>query len=378
MTKLVFCSDSFKGSLSCQEINEILTSEARKVFSDCDCVPLLISDGGEGAIEAFISYKGGEIKRERVLDPLFRPIEAKFGASNDVAIISMSEASGLPILKANERNPLYTTTFGTGELIKKAVEQNYKNIYITIGGSATNDGGIGAMTALGVKFIKKDGTICRGVGEELGEIVDVDDSALVNYKDVKFTVLCDVNNPLTGERGATRVFGAQKGATKEIADFLENGMQNYAKILNEKYSINSEEIIGGGAAGGLGFALKVFLNAKMQSGITTMLELSDFDKAIAGATCVITGEGRIDYQSVDGKVISGILEHTSKNKVPTFAIVGSVGEGADKIYQLGLSGIYSIIDKPDSLDNILINSKNLYRKTAESLFRTIKVLVNKN
>ncbi len=374
MIKLVFASDSFKGSLSCQEINEILLLKAKEVFSECQIVPLLISDGGEGAIEAFISYKGGEIKFENVLDPLFRPIKAKYGASNGTAIIAMSEASGLPILNAQERNPLKTTTYGTGELIKKAVEEGYKDIYVTIGGSATNDGGIGAMTALGVKFIKKDGTVCRGVGEELIEIEDIDDSEIAKYKNVKFTVLCDVTNPLTGETGATRVFSKQKGATKEISDFLEKGMKNYASVLDKKYGVKSEEIVGGGAAGGLGVALKVFLSAHMKSGISTMLELADFDNAIEGATCVITGEGRIDYQSADGKVISGILEHTSKKGIPTFAIVGSVGRGADKLYQKGISGIYSIIDKPDNLENILNESKDLYAKTAESLFRTIKTI----
>ncbi len=375
MIKFVFASDSFKGSLSCQEINQILIDTANKVFSDCVCVPLLISDGGEGAIEAFISYKGGETKYEIVSDPLFRPIKAKYGASNDIAIISMSEASGLPILNNEERNPLYTTTYGTGELIKKAVENGYKNIYITIGGSATNDGGIGAMTALGVKFIKKDGELCRGVGEELVDIVDIDDSALKQYKDVKFTVLCDVKNPLTGQTGATRVFGKQKGATEDIADFLENGMENYSRVLSEKYGVDVQAIVGGGAAGGLGTALKVFLNANMQSGITTMLELADFDNVLEGSTCVITGEGRIDSQSADGKVISGILEHTLNKGVPTFAIVGSVGDNAEKLYNYGLNGIFSIIDKPDKFENILNNSKNLYKNTAESLFRTIKSLI---
>lgn len=373
--KIVFASDSFKGSLSCQQINAILQKTAEKVFENCQTVPLLISDGGEGALDAIVSYKGGKIENATVNDPLFRPINARFGVLNDVAVISMSEASGLPLLLESERNPLNTTTYGTGQLIKLAVEKGYKKLYVTIGGSATNDGGIGALTALGVKFIKKDGNVAKGVGSELEDIVEIDDSALSNYSDLQVTVLCDVTNPLTGELGATRVFGKQKGANKEIADRLENGMLNYKSVLDKKYSINSQSIVGGGAAGGLGTALKVFLGGKMQSGIDAMLDLADFDDAIDGASFVVTGEGRIDSQSVGGKVISGILKRTSAKKIPTFAIVGSVGNGAETAYELGLCGIYSLIDTPSSLDEILKNSQTLYAKTAESLFRTIKSLI---
>ncbi len=373
-TKLVFSSDSFKGSLTQTEINEILSSVATSVFDKPLLETVIVSDGGEGALDAIISAKNGKIITKQVLDPLFRKITARYGTYDDTAVISMSEASGLPLLNSNERNPLKATTFGTGELILDAITNGYKNITITIGGSATNDGGMGALIALGAKFYLSNGNLAQGTGEELELIDKVDLSPLKKYSDIKFTVLCDVNNPLTGERGATAVYSKQKGATPEMMEVLERGMKNYESKVLKSLALAKTEIVGGGAAGGLGFALKLGLNAKMVSGIDYVLDLNDFDKKIKGATAIITGEGRIDEQSAQGKVISGILNRANKKGVPVFAIVGSVGVGVEKAYELGLKGVYSIINKPDSLENILENSKELYRQTAQSLFATIKAL----
>ena len=370
--KLVFASDSFKGSLTSNDINGILTEKAVKIFGeDVKTESFLIADGGEGTLDALISQKQGDIIYKTVNDPLFRPIKSRYGVFGNTAIISMNEASGLPILKPEERNPLFTTTFGTGELILDALDKGYKNLIITIGGSATNDGGIGALTALGAKFILKDGKVAKGIGIELEEIVDIDLTNLIDFSMVNVTVLSDVTNPLLGEKGASRVFAKQKGADKQMIERLEKGMTNYAKVVEKTFN-KPCDFEGAGGAGGLGFALKTYLGAVMRSGIEVVLDLIDFDEKIKCADLVITGEGRIDSQSVDGKVISGILKRTTKQNIPTIAIVGSVGVGAEKAYELGLSGIYSLIDKPSNLEQILIDSKDLYGKIAESVFRTIK------
>lgn len=370
--KIISASDSFKGSLTQEKINQLLKDTAKKVFGDFKMVELLISDGGEGALDALISYKKGKILQAEVSDPLFRKINARYGVFEDIAVISMSEASGITLVNGEEKNPYYTTTYGTGELIKKVVLDGYKKVYVTIGGSATNDGGLGVMSALGYKVYKKDGTLCKGVGKELIDVARIDCSNAIDTSAVEFIVLSDVTNPLMGEKGASKVFAKQKGATPEMIEELEKGMKNWASVLDKTFNVKTQEIIGGGAAGGLGAMLYAVLSSKMRSGIEEMLNLSGFDEALKDADFVITGEGRIDGQSLDGKVISGIVNRAKRQGVPVYAIVGSVGENADKLYEKGLDGIYSIINKPDSLENVLNNSEKLYSACAESLFRTIK------
>lgn len=373
--KFIFASDSFKGSLSQSCISSILTEVARETFEEPECVSLCISDGGEGALDSIIEVTKGEFLTAKVNNPLFEKINARYGVYNDTAVISMSEASGLTLIPTEKRNPLYTTTYGTGELIKQAIDKGYKKIVITIGGSATNDGGMGALIALGAKFYLRNGELAKGVGEELGEIVSADFSLLNNYKDIQFTVLTDVQNYLTGKEGATRIFARQKGADDNTIDLLEKGMVNYEKVVFKTLNKDKFEIAGGGGAGGLGFGLVTGLNAQIYSGIDYILNLNNYDEKLQGATCVITGEGRIDGQTAYGKVISGIIDRAKKKNVPVFAIVGSVGDGAEELYNCGLNGIYSIINKPDCLENILANSKELYKACALSLFNTIKSLV---
>ena len=370
--KIISASDSFKGSLTQEKINQLLKDTAKKVFGDFKMVELLISDGGEGALDALISYKKGKILQAEVSDPLFRKINARYGVFEDTAVISMSEASGITLVNGDEKNPYYTTTYGTGEIIKKVVLDGYKKVYVTIGGSATNDGGLGVMSALGYKVYKKDGTLCKGVGKELIDVEKIDCSDSIDTSAVEFIVLSDVTNLLTGEKGASKVFAKQKGATPEMIEDLEKGMKNWASVLDKTFNVKTQEIIGGGAAGGLGAMLYAVLSSKMRSGIEEMLNLSGFDEALKDADFVITGEGRIDGQSLDGKIISGIVNRAKSQDVPVYAIVGSVGENADKLYEKGLDGINSIINKHDSLENVLNNSEKLYSACAESLFRTIK------
>lgn len=365
--KIVIASDSFKGSLTGEQINDIWLDAVKDKSDKFSVVPLLIADGGDGTLDAVIKQKHGNLITETVSNPLFEKISSRFGVFEDSAVISMCECSGLTLIPESLRNPLKTTSYGTGELIRKALLAGKKKIYITLGGSATNDGGIGALTALGYKFIKKDGTIAKGVGEELGEIIDIDDSEKTDTEGTEFIILSDVINPLTGENGAARTFAKQKGATQEQIEFLECGMLNFAKVLANRFKIKVNEIRGGGAAGGMGAGLSVMLNAKIKSGVEEILNIVGFDKIVNGADLVITGEGKIDGQSKDGKVVSGIIKHANKFGVPVIAVVGTVGEDFDLLNYKGLEGVFSIIDSPSELSEIIYKSATLYKKTAKSI-----------
>ena len=374
----LFASDSFKGSLTSEKISELLNKAALKIFPDCKTASVLTADGGEGTLDAVLSGTGGEKITIKAQDPLGREISACFGKTDEKsAIVEMATASGLPLLKDNERNPLKTSSFGTGELICAALSGGAENITVAIGGSATNDGGMGAMSALGIKFNDKDGNLIKGSGEDLEKVADIDTTGLhEGAKKAKITVMCDVNNPLIGENGATYIFGAQKGADSNMQKRLENGMKNYSSVIKEKLGISCDSLAGGGAAGGLGAALLVFLNAEMKSGIETLLDLINFDDLVKKADVIITGEGRMDGQSVCGKVASGIGLRAKKANKPAFAIVGGMGDGAEKIFDSGICSVMPTVNSPMSLDDAIKNAETLYENAAERLFRIIKASMN--
>lgn len=369
--KFVFASDSYKGSLTSEKINQILTGVAKAHFSDCTCVPLLIADGGEGTLEAVIGQKGGRIVAVEAENPLGEKILSRYGTFEDTALVCMSEASGLPLLPAKMRSARKTSTFGTGELIRHAVESGYKKIYVTLGGSATNDGGMGALTALGYRFFDENGNVLKGTGDDLGKVKRIDGSNALDLSNVAVVLLCDVSNPLLGENGATYTYGRQKGATDSDLAFLEAGMENFARVA-ESFTGKSLNVAGGGAAGGIGGALYAFLNAEIKSGIETVLDLCDFNGAVKGADLVITGEGRVDWQSANGKVIDGILKRANAYGVPVVAIAGSLGTGAEKLYEKGLTAAFAIVDRPMALETAIENAEALYKNTAENVFRLIK------
>lgn len=367
--KFVFASDSFKGSLSSEKINEILSRVAKKHFPTAELRPFLIADGGEGTLEAVITQTGGVYKTVEVFDPLCRKINARYGVFGDTALICMSEASGLPLLKESERGARYTTSYGTGQLIRHAIENGYKKLYVTLGGSATNDGGTGMLSALGYAFLDGEGKSCKGIGDELWKIQSIDDSNAIDVSGVEVTLLCDVSNPLLGERGATYTYGRQKGADDNDLAHLERGMQNYASVVQKHFG-KSADVAGGGAAGGLGAALYAFMNAKIRSGIHSVLDLCGFDEAVDGATLIITGEGRVDFQSANGKVIDGVVSRAKG--VPVVAIAGSIGEGIDSLYEKGLTAAFSTVNAPMPLSNAIENAETLYEKAAENVFRLLK------
>ncbi|GLB28947.1 glycerate kinase [Lacrimispora amygdalina] len=372
--KFLFASDSFKGSLSSVEIVGILTEEAKRIFPDCECSGVSVADGGEGTIEAVIDAMNGQIRTVSVHGPLMEETTAVYGVfDGSHAVIEMAKASGLPMVPSEKRNPLYTTTYGTGELIKAALDEGYRNIAIAIGGSATNDGGMGAMTALGVKFLDKAGNRLTGYGEDLGKVERIDISGLhPAVKETEFTVMCDVTNPLTGQTGATYTFGKQKGGTPEILDRLEKDMKSYAGKLFELTGIDVDQIQGTGAAGGLGAALNVFLNASMKSGIETVLDLIQFNTLLEGVDLVVTGEGRMDWQSAFGKVPSGIGMRCKERGIPAVAIVGGMGDGAGKIYEYGIESITTTIQGAMSIEEALERSVELYRGAAQRTFRMLR------
>ena len=376
--KFLFASDSFKGTLSSSKTAELLSEAAKQVFPECECEGIPVADGGEGTVEAVLSATNGAKVSVKVHDPLMRPIEAFYGRINEEkAIIEMSAASGLSLVAEEERNPLKTTSYGTGELVAAAVKAGHKDITIAIGGSATNDGGMGCMTALGVRFLAEDGSELDGIGENLNRVAHIDMSGLLpELKTARVTVICDVTNPLCGEQGATYTYAMQKGGTPDILKKLECGMCNYRDVILREFGLNADEISGAGAAGGLGCALAVFLHAKMKSGIETVLDLIEFDSHLKDVSMVITGEGSLDWQSCYGKVVQGVGMRCKKQGIPAVALVGSMGSGAEQIYEFGISSIMTTVNAVKTLPEILDAAEELYYSAALRMFSMIKLGMN--
>ena len=372
--KFLFASDSFKGTLSSEQIITLLDAAAKNVFPDCETMGIPVADGGEGTIDAVISVLHGSIHEVGVHGPLMEEVVSHYGETgNGAAVIEMAAASGLPMVPVDKRDPRVTTTYGTGELIKTALDRGCRDITIAIGGSATNDGGMGAMRALGIRFLDENGEALSGCGNDLARVADIDISGLHSaVKDARFTIMCDVNNPLTGPDGATYTFGKQKGGSPEILDELEQGMIHYAALIREKMGTDVDQIPGSGAAGGLGAAFCVFLKAEMKSGIETVLDLIHFDELLEGVDLVITGEGRIDWQSAFGKVPSGIGNRCRKKGIPAIAIVGGMGDKAEMIFDHGIDSIITTINGAMGLDEALERAEELYAGAAERAFRMVK------
>ncbi len=373
--RLLFASDSFKGTLSSEQIIHLLTDSANRIFPGCETLGVPIADGGEGTVDAVIAVTKGEMREVAIHGPLMEEARASYGVFHgDSAIIEMAAASGLPMVPVEKRNPLHTTTYGTGQLIKDALDAGYRKLSIAIGGSATNDGGMGAMCALGVRFLDAEGKELAGFGADLEKVADIDISGIhPALAEAEVTVMCDVNNPLTGSNGATYTFGKQKGGTPEILDRLEAGMRNYAAVIQAKLGMDVDQIAGAGAAGGLGAALCVFLHAELKSGIETVLDLIDFNTLLEGTDLVVTGEGRIDWQSAFGKVPSGIGMRCKAKGVPAVAIVGGMGADAEKIYEFGVESIIPTINGAMEIQEALDRAEELYANAADRLFRMIKV-----
>ena len=372
--KFLFASDSLKGTLSSDDTGRLLAKAAKEVFPACICEGIPVADGGEGTVDAVIRAVQGQQIRVKAQDPLMQTRETYYGKLDENrAIIEMALASGYALVPAEKRNPLYTSSYGTGELIRDALDRGFRDITIAIGGSATNDGGMGCMRALGVRFLDRAGRELMGNGSDLGRLAAIDDSGLdPRIADAVFTVMCDVTNPLCGENGATYTFGPQKGATPEILERLERGMENYRDILIRTYDMNPDTIPGSGAAGGLGAALLVFLRTQLKSGIETVLDLIEFDRRLKGVSLVVTGEGCTDWQSCYGKVVQGVGDRCRKHNVPAVALVGGMGEGAEQIYEHGIRSIVTTVNGIMPPKEAFKNAEILYYQAALRLFRLLK------
>jgi len=374
--KILIAPDKFKESLSALKVADSIEKGILKVFPKAVIVKVPMADGGEGTVESLVDATGGKIIKTNVKDPLFRDIESFYGILGDgkTAVIEMAAASGLYLLKDYERNPMITTTYGTGQLIKDALDKGCRKFIIAIGGSATNDGGTGMATALGVKFYDKDGREIGLGGGELSKIYSIDTSNLdERLKECEFIVACDVANPLIGENGASRVYAPQKGATKEMVEVLDKNLEHYGKLLEKYFNKKIIDVPGSGAAGGLGAGLMAFLNAQLKSGIEIIIETLKLEEKIKEADIVISGEGKIDFQTAFGKTISGIAKLCKKHNKPLIVIAGTV-EDIEKLYEIGVSSVFSTMEKPMFLEDAIKNAPTLVEKSAERIFRLIKAI----
>ncbi len=372
--RFVFASDSFKGSLSSEKANAALERAARDVFANVTSKKIEIADGGEGTLEAI---KASDEEYEEVWvtvsGPLGEPTKAFYIRKGNQAVVEMAKASGITLIKAEDRNPLYTTTEGTGELMRHALQHGCTDIYVAIGGSATNDGGLGAMTALGYRFLDAEGNELAGIGKSLGSVEKIDDSQVIKQvKEAKFTVMCDVTNPLTGPQGATHVFGPQKGAVGEILTRLEEGMVHYQAVVEKFIGKDISKVQGLGAAGGLGAALYALLGATMKSGIDVLLDLCDFETLLEDTDIVVTGEGKTDFQSAYGKVIYGIAKRCKAKKKPVFVISGALEGDLTALYEIGVVSMTATVCKITSLEDAMEHAEEYLYNAAVRTFRAIQ------
>lgn len=374
--KFVLAPDSFKESLTAKEVADAMEVGIKKIFKDAECVKVPMADGGEGTVQSLVDATDGKIYEVLVTGPLGNKVNAKYGILGDgqTAVIEMAEASGIHYVKKEDRNPLITTTFGTGELIKSALDKGVKKIIIGIGGSATNDGGAGMLQALGAKLLDKDNKEIPFGGGGLSELVKINlDDFDKRIKEVEIEVACDVSNTLTGKEGASAVFGPQKGATEEIIKILDENLHHYADIVNKTIGKDMENQKGSGAAGGLGFALLAFCDGKLNRGIDIVIKYADLSEKMKGASYVITGEGSIDSQTKFGKTPFGVSQVAKQYDIPVIGIAGNVGEGIDELYDLGFDSILSIMPGVMTLDKALSNAKENIENTLENVARLLSI-----
>ena len=369
--------DSFKGCASSHELSSAIEKGIRVVYPDAIFHSFEVADGGEGTLEAMVANSGGQIFTCNVHDPLMNLIQAEYGILGDgvTCVIEMARASGLPLVPKEKRNPLFTTTFGVGELIKEALVKGCRKFIVGIGGSATNDAGVGMLQALGFSFLNKDGKEVGLGGAALGEIARIDTTqALEALKECTFTIACDVDNPMYGPRGAAQIYSRQKGASEEEVLLLDAHVKHFAWVIEKGLGKQVSDIAGSGAAGALGGGFLAFLNATLCSGIDIVLDAIDFDAKLTEVDFVITGEGKIDAQSLMGKVISGIAKRCVRANVPLIALAGGVEEDALKSHESGVTAIFSILHMPMSLEEAMCKETTLRQieQRAGELFRLIK------
>ena len=374
--RVVVAIDSFKGSMSSLEAGEAISKGIKKAHKEAEVEIRPLADGGEGTVEALSIGMGGKLINVDVTGPVGRKVNAVYGIvdSSKTAIIEMSQAAGITLVSGNEKNPLYTTTFGVGELIKDAINKGCRHFVVGIGGSATNDCGIGMLQALGYEFLDKEGKQVGFGASGVRDIVSIrDENVIKELSECYFRVACDVNNPLCGDLGCSAIYGPQKGATKEMVADMDGWLKNYSKIVKEKYPDADCEYPGTGAAGGLGYAFFNFTNSKLESGIKIVLDETKLEEYVKNADIVVTGEGRLDHQTVMGKAPVGVANIAKKYNKKVIAFSGSVTEDAGVCNEHGIDAFFPILRRIVTLEEAMQTDtakKNL-TDTAEQVFRLL-------
>ncbi len=364
--KILIAPDKFKGSLTAQEVCASLSKGLKTANSNLEIITRPMADGGDGSLQVLAHYVDLKTITVEVEDPLFRPIDASYRMAGTTAYIEMAAASGLALLKEKERNCMETSSFGTGELILDAIQKGATTIYLFIGGSATNDGGMGIASALGWSFYGKNGELLVPTGENLVAINRLDGEFLFYKKaKVNFKVICDVNNPFYGKNGAAYVYAPQKGASPKEVEMLDEGLQNLANLLKTEGLTDISTMAGAGAAGGVGGGAVAFLNAELVAGIDTFMAITQLEAAIKDCDLVITGEGKLDAQTAQGKVISGVCGLAKKYDKPVIAVCGAAEKGISE--QLGLQGVYTILENVDSIEEAFNDAAKVLERIGETL-----------
>ncbi len=375
MKKAVLIPDSFKGTLTSQQICDILRQEIQTHFPDCETVSIPVADGGEGSVDCFLSVLGGEKVFKTVKNPYFEDMTAFYGLieNGQTAIVEMAACAGLPLVE-DRKNPLKTTTYGVGQLILAAASRGVKKIIVGLGGSATNDGGCGAAAAAGIRFFNAAGESFIPTGGTTGNIFSIDFSGRDAVLDgVEIVTMCDIDNPMYGPAGAAHVFGPQKGADPEMVQLLDSGIRNLCEVIRRDSGQDLRETPGGGAAGAMGAGMIAFFGSRLQMGIQTVLDTVNFDAVLAGADMVFTGEGKLDSQSLRGKVVAGVAGRAKAQGVPVTVLVGGAEDPAiSAVYEMGVTSVFPInrlpqdfsVSRKHSADNLAYTMDNILRLLA--------------
>jgi glycerate 2-kinase len=376
--KIVIAPDSFKGNLSSLQVATAIEKGIKRVLPKALCIKVPMADGGEGTVQSLIDAMGGKFVYKKVCGPDGNKVRARYGllADQHTAVIEMAEASGLPLIEEKDRNPLTATTYGTGELIIDAINKGAKKIIIGIGGSATNDGGAGMAQALGVKFLNGRGKEIKtlAAGGMLDRIVDISvDDIHPGVAKCRIIIASDVDNPLCGKHGASSVFGPQKGATPAMVKRLDANLRHFGMLIKKRLNVDVRTLKGAGAAGGLGAGLVAFAGARLQSGVDIVIQACELKSHLLSADLVITGEGRVDYQTAFGKTPAGVAKAAKKYKVPVIAIGGGLADDAPGVFKYGIDGLDSAVARDMPLEEALTGSRKFIANAAERAIRMILV-----
>lgn len=373
---IVLAPDSFKESMTAKEVCEAMERGIRKANSQIRCIHVPMADGGEGTMQSLVDATGGRVYSKEVVGPLGNNVVAEYGilGNGEIGVIEMASASGIHLVDSEKRNPLITTTFGTGQLIKACLDKGVKKLLIGIGGSATNDGGAGFIQALGGRLLDENGDDLSYGGGALAKLHTIDLSNLdERLKYVSVEVACDVNNPLCGKEGASYVFGPQKGATREMIEILDQNLSHYAEVIKEQLGKDVISKAGAGAAGGLGAGLMAFLDVKLKSGIEMVIEYANLEEKVRDADMVWTGEGSIDFQTQYGKTPLGVAMIAKKYNKPVIALAGRVGNDIDVLYDKGIDAIFGIMRGVTSIEEALVKGPENVEKISENIIRFLNI-----